>query len=99
MMADVHPWSKLAVKGSQIRPGDCNRCSSRIGESFVERLIEVIAHFAFELDLFIELETSPCADSGEIGAGLIEPQIIREHADVNVLVLLSLRRRHDPPRH
>src|ERR1700748_3029652 len=96
-MSDVYLRSKFAVQGPEVGSFDRDRPGARVGKSFRERLIEVIAHFAFELDLFIKLEARPSGDSRQIRARLIQPQIIRKHAYLHVFIVLSLRQWNDTP--
>src|SRR5579863_9421415 len=99
MMSDVQLRAKFAMQRAQICTLESYRACARVGESLSEGLNEVVTHFAFEFDFLVELETGPGADPAEIRvAGLVQPQIIREYADLHVLLILSLRQRHYTPR-
>jgi hypothetical protein len=88
-MAEFELGAEEAVKDADIRARDRDVGGEGgvVREAFAEDSVEVVAHFGFEHDGFIDVEAETCADAGEIGLCLGKVKIIGIDAGLHVIVL------------
>src|SRR5258705_9299655 len=61
VFAEIHFRAEFAVQGSQTGAANSDNASSGIVERLGESLIEIVAHFSFELDVAVSDEANACA--------------------------------------
>src|SRR6266403_1181812 len=61
VFAEIHFRAEFAVEGSQTGAANSDDTGSRVAERLGESLIEVVAHFRFELDVAVSDEANACA--------------------------------------
>jgi len=61
VFAEIHLRAEFAVQGSQTGAPNSEDPSSRVPERLGESLIEIVAHFSFELDVAVSNEANACA--------------------------------------
>ena len=59
-----------------------------VGEAFRERLVEVVRHLTFKLQPLVGLEAGARTDAAEIIVGLRKPQIVGEHTNLHMLIVV-----------
>src|SRR6266403_1404467 len=98
-MAEVELRAEKGVEYADVGAHDGNgrRHGGSVGEAFGKDLVEVIAHFGFEQDGFVNLEGETRACAGEVRFCLREMKIVGINAGLNVIVLgeRSRRERND----
>jgi hypothetical protein len=60
--------------------------SGSVGESFSKSAIKIVRHFGFELCVASYVERCSSAQSDEVGAGAVKPEIIYESSDLNMVL-------------
>src|SRR5712671_3461123 len=61
VFAEIHLRAEFAVQGSQTGAANSDDAGSGVAERLGERLIEIVAHFGFELDVAVSDEANACA--------------------------------------
>src|SRR6267154_3177589 len=70
VFAQIHLRAEFAVQGSQTGAANGDDASSGVVERLGESLIEIVAHFGFELDVAVSDEAKACAYAGHVRVGL-----------------------------
>src|SRR5258707_3597600 len=89
VFAEIHFRAEFAVQGSQTGATNSDDAGSGVAERFGESLIEIVAHFSFQLNVAISNEAESIAYTGHVRVGLVQTQIVSEDANLYVLCFLS----------
>src|ERR1700704_1130349 len=89
VFAEIYFRAEFAVQGSQTGATNSDDAGSGVAERLGESLIEIVAHFSFQLNVAVSNEANASAYAGHVRVRLVQTQIVSKNADLNVLGFLS----------